>query len=135
MSSVASLSSSQFDAISDWLLHERVHSTPLPSWLIVKLWWWNAALRSGLISRRDLKQNVLFAGLSPSSSYGRGCRPVVAERDAEALVREVAIKVRRRVLEPVVLPHLGFKMSGVNRHSRINFLGQIDDPLQRRCLS
>jgi hypothetical protein len=62
-------------------------------------------------------------------------RPVVAERDAEALVREVAVEVRRRVLEAVVLPDLGLKVSRVNRHSLINFLGQIHYPFQYVSLS
>ena len=57
-------------------------------------------------------------------------RPVVAERDAEALVGEVAVEVRRRVLEAVVLPDLGLKVSSVHGHALINLLRQIYDPCQ-----
>jgi hypothetical protein len=57
-------------------------------------------------------------------------RPVVAERDAEALVGEVAVEVRRRVLETVVLPDLGLKVSSVHGHALINLLRQIYDPRQ-----
>jgi hypothetical protein len=49
-------------------------------------------------------------------------RPVVAERDPKALVGEVAVKVRRRVVETMVLPDLGLKASCVHGHALIDLL-------------
>ena len=52
-------------------------------------------------------------------------RTVVAERNAEALVGEVAVEIRRRVLKAMVLPDLGLKVSSVHRHALIDLLRQI----------
>ena len=59
-------------------------------------------------------------------------RPVVAERDPEALVGEVAVEVRRGVLEAVVLPHLRLEVAGVHRHALVDLLRQIDQRTHRR---
>jgi hypothetical protein len=49
-------------------------------------------------------------------------RPVVAERDAQALVGEIAVEVGRGVGERVVLPDLRLEMPGVHRHALVDLL-------------
>src|SRR4029079_15442147 len=59
-------------------------------------------------------------------------RAVVADRDPEALVGEVALEVRGGVLVTVVLPHLRLEVAGVHRHALVDLLRQIDQRTHRR---
>jgi hypothetical protein len=50
------------------------------------------------------------------------CWSVIAEGNAQALIRKVAVKILGGVFKPMMLPHLCLKMAGVYRHALINLL-------------
>ena len=62
-------------------------------------------------------------------------RAVVAQQQREALVGEVAVEVRRRVLVCVVLPDDGLLVARVHGHPLVDLLGQVDEARHRSSMA